>query len=96
MNDDLDMIINTDAEAPVKDDVKKNLQHYRKILSYMGANVPIQVLCLPKVVEKSLLAEGILRVYDLINRDLTEIKGLGQARLDLLASRLDEFFTVGF
>ena len=91
-----DQIINPDVEAPSKPDMKKSLAHYRQILSYMGANVPIQVLCLPKVIEKTLTAEGIVRVYDLINRDLTEIKGLGQARLDLLASRLDQFFTVSF
>lgn len=91
-----DEIINEDVKAPEKPDLKKDLEHYRKLLSYMGSNVPIQVLCLPKTLEKSLVNEGILRVYDLINRDLTEIKGLGKARLDLLASRLDEFFTVSF
>lgn len=94
MSDEL--VINSDVEEPKKIDVRKNLEHYRKLLSYMGANVPIQVLCLPKAVEKALILEGIVRVYDLINRDLTKIKGLGQARLDLLASRLDEFFTVNF
>jgi len=94
MNDDENLIINRDVEAPALDNPKKDLQHYRKILSYMGANVPIQVLCLPKALEKTLLREDILRVYDLINRDLTKIKGIGDARLDLLAARLDEFFTV--
>lgn len=93
-DENLNKIINPDVQTPEKENMLKNLAHYRNILSYMGANVPIQVLCLPKVVEKSLANEGILRVYDLINRDLTEIKGLGQARLDLLASRLDEFFTI--
>ncbi len=90
-----DLIINEDVKPPNKEDLKKDLDHYRKTLYYMGANVPIQVLCLPKVLEKSLLKEGFLRVYDLISRDLTEIKGLGKGRLDLLTSRLDEFFTVG-
>ncbi len=95
LDENLDNIINQDVEPPQKVDMKKNLDHYRKTLSYMGANVPIQVLCLPKTIEKSLINEGILRVYDLISRDLGKIKGLGQARLDLLASRLDEFFSVG-
>ncbi len=89
-----DLIINEDVKPASKEDLKQNIDHYRKTLYYMGANVPIQVLCLPKIVEKSLLKEGFVRVYDLISRDLTEIKGLGSARLDLLASRLDEFFTV--
>ncbi len=83
-----------DDTSTNKIDIKQDLAYYRQTLAYMGANVPIQVLCLPKVVEKSLIKEGILRVYDLINRDLTEIKGLGDARVGLLASRLDEFFTM--
>lgn len=92
MNDDL--ILNSDVKEPEKPDIKKDLAYYRNVLSYMGANVPVQVLCLPKALEKILLKNGIIRVYDLINRNLTEIEGLGSARLDLLASRLDEFFTV--
>ena len=76
------------------DEMKKDLEHYRKTLYYMGANVPLQVLCLPKAIEKLLLKDGCLRVYDLIDRDLTKIKGLGDRRLDLLTSRLDEFLTV--
>lgn len=96
MNDeDLKNVINPDVQPPEKPDLKKDLAHWRNLLAYMGANVPIQVLCLPKPIEKSLRDEGILRVYDLIGRDLTEIKGIGLARSDLLASRLDEFFTVG-
>ncbi len=76
------------------DEINKNIAHYRQTLAYLGANVPIQVLCLPKVIEKALLSDGCLRVYDLINRDLGEIKGLGKSRIDLLTSRLDEFFTI--
>jgi hypothetical protein len=92
MNDDL--IINPDVKTEDKPDFQKDLAYWRKLLSYMGANVPIQVLCLPKSLEKSLLNASILRVYDLIGRDLTEIKGIGKIRAELLASRLDEFFTV--
>lgn len=73
---------------------KKDLSHYRKTICYMEGNVPLQVLCLPKVIENCLLKDGCLRVYDLINRDLTKIKGLGTDRLAILTSRLDEFFTV--
>lgn len=94
MNEELDNVINPDVQPPEKPDLKKDLAHWRKLLAYMGANVPIQVLCLPKAVEKSLISEGILRVYDLIDRDLAEIKGIGVTRAELIASRLDEFFTV--
>ncbi len=95
MNEELNNIINPDVQPAEKVDLKKDLAQWRRLLSYMGANVPIQVLCLPKAVEKSLISEGILRVYDLIDRDLAEIKGIGLARGELIASRLDEFFTVG-
>lgn len=82
--------------AEIKDDdkFKEDLNHYRKIVFYMEGNVPIQVLCLPKVIETALLSDGCLRVYDLINRDLRKIKGIGKGRLDLLTSRLDEFLTI--
>ena len=72
----------------------ESLSQYRDVLQYMGANVPIQVLCLPKAMENILLREGCLRVYDMINRDLTKIKGIGDNRIELLRSKLDDFFTV--
>lgn len=87
-------IINNDVENISKEDLKQNLLHYRKTLNYMGANVPIQVLCLPKTLEKSLLRANLLRVYDLISCDFTKIEGVGVRSVDLLTSRLDEFFTV--
>ncbi len=93
MSSDLGEIINEDVKAP-EIDLKKDLHNYRKTLHYMGSNVPIQVLCLPKSLEKTLIKEGLIRVYDLISCDLTEIKGIGSNRLSLLTSRLDEFFTV--
>jgi len=79
----------------IKDEkYKEDLAHYRNVLRYMEANVPLQVLCLPPAIEKALFADGCLRVYDLINRDLAKVKGIGKGRLDLLASRLDEFFSI--
>ena len=74
--------------------LEEDLAHYRNVLSYLEANVPIQVLCLPKTIEKALVDDGCLRVYDLFNRDLGKIKGIGRNRLALLTSRLDQFFTV--
>lgn len=94
MNDDDLNIINPDVAPQQIKEFKKDLAHYRKTLAYMGANVPIQVLCLPKALENSLKRAGLVRVYDLISRDLTEIEGVGKSRLELLAARLDEFFTM--
>lgn len=86
---DNDNSIQVDTE-----EFKKNLAHYRQVLGYMAANVPIGVLCLPTVIENALIKDGCVRVYDLINRDLRKIKGIGSERFDLLSSRLDEFFTI--
>lgn len=93
-NENLNNTINEDVQPLITSNPKKDFEHYRKTLMYMGANVPIQVLCLPKAIEKALLKSELLRVYDLISCDLTKIEGIGERRLDLLASRLDEFFTI--
>ena len=84
-----DEIINTTNE-----DYKKDLAHYRNTLSFLGANVPIEALCLPVTIQNVLINQGILRAYDLIGHDLAKIKGIGVNRAALLASRLDEFFSV--
>ena len=89
MSEDVD-----NENIDIIEESKKNLAHYRNVLQFMGANIPIQALCLPKPIENALLRADCLRVYDLINRDFTEIKGIGRDRADILASRLDEFFTV--
>ena len=78
-----------------RDKLKEDLAHYRQVMDFLSANVPIEVLCLPKAIENVLLADGCSRVYDLIGRDLTEIKGLGRTRVAQLTSRLDEFLFVG-
>jgi hypothetical protein len=75
--------------------LQADLAHYRATLHFMGGNIPIEALCLPKEIETILVREGYLRVYDLFRCDLTKIKGLGSKRLALLTSRLDEFFSIG-
>ncbi len=81
-------------EHPSYEEFKKNLAHYRQTMFFLGGNVPIQVLCLPKVIETILIRENFERVYDLFHHDLTKIKGLGRERLDILTSRLDEFISI--
>lgn len=84
-----------------KSDVKKinkklvqSLQNYRKLMSYMVGDLPIGVLCLPKATETVLLNSGFLRVYDLFDRDLVKIKGIGKIRARHLTTRLDEFLSM--
>jgi hypothetical protein len=93
MEDDSDFEIK-DSLKDSKEKLAEDLAHYRTTLQFMGANVPIEVLCLPTKIQNVLLKDGRLRVYDLIGRDLGEIKGLGLQGRSLLASRLDEFFSV--
>jgi len=88
MNDNQELIID-------KERVQNDFQHYRNVLSFLGSNLPIQALCLPKVIENALLADDCIRVCDLINRDLSKIKGMGKTRIDILRVSLDEFFTIG-
>ncbi len=84
----------TSHDTDSKETLQADLMHYRTALEYMGANVPLGVLCLPKEVESCLTRDGCVRVYDLISRDLTKIKGLGTIRRDLVQGRLDEFFSM--
>jgi len=79
-----------------KEEHKKNLAHYRQTLGYMSANVPIESLCLPTVIENILIKEGFIRVYDLMAHDFREVKGIGRDRFDIIAASLDEFVSIGF
>lgn len=78
----------------IKEKVLMNLQNYHQNMKFMAADAPIEVLCLPKVIETILLNEGCIRIYDILNRDLAEIKGLGIKRSGDLTSRLNEFFAM--
>ncbi len=71
-----------------------SLQNYRKMMACMVGDLPISALCLPKATETILIKQGFLRVYDLFDCDLTEIKGIGDARGRDLATRLDEFISM--
>lgn len=78
----------------VKEEVLNKLREYRKTIAFMYADAPITILCLPAIIEKSLLDHGCLRLYDLFDIDFTKVKGLGSTRIRYLTSRLDEFFSI--
>ena len=87
----------TIPKATIKKINKKlheSLHNYRKMIVYMCADLPIESLCLPKRYEKALIDNGLLRIYDLFNRDLREIKGIGEIGVKYLAARLDEFLAM--
>ena len=78
----------------IKEELLKKLEEYRKSMKYMAADAPIGILCLPKIVEKSLIAHGCLRVYDLFDLDFTEVKGLTETSIRNLAACLDQFLAM--
>lgn len=91
--------INTNIEqdldmAKLKEELRKSFANYQNTMKYMLADAPIAVLCLPPIIEKILLDEGFLRVYDLFDVDLLKIKGLGVTRVRNLTSCLDKFFSM--
>lgn len=93
--DDIPLNIEQKIEMKkIREEVAKRLINYRKTIDIMAADAPIQVLCLPETIESILLDNGFLRVYDIINVDFTEIKGLGVARIRKLTACLNEFLSM--
>ncbi len=78
----------------IKEELLKKLEEYRKSMKYMAADAPIGILCLPKVVEKSLINHGCLRVYDLFDLNFAEVKGLSETSIRNLAASLDQFLSM--
>lgn len=94
MLDDKDITFSNSHDTDSQESLQADLAHYRSMLVYLGGNVPISALCLPKRYHNCLAKDGCERVYDLISRDFTKIKGLGEVGADLISSRLDQFFSV--
>jgi len=82
------------AMRKIREEVVKKFSEYRNTLNYMAADAPIEVLCLPAVIQSALLAHGALRIYDLFNCDFTKVKGLGVRRIGDLTACLDKFFSM--
>ncbi len=78
----------------IKIKLLKSLQNYRKTMSYMVGDAPISVLCLSRNTEKVLLNNGLLRIYDLFDLDLTKIEGLNETGIRNLTSGLDQFLAM--
>jgi hypothetical protein len=93
--DDLDNTLDKEMILKkIREEVAERLKNYQKTMSYMAADAPLGVLCLPKEIENALINHGCLRVYDLFDRDFTEIKGLGVSRIKRLTAALDQFFAM--
>ena len=72
----------------------ESLENYRKFMQYAQGDLPLGALCLPKDLEKLLLKNGFVRVYDLFDADFTKVKGLGKVRLGYLTTSLNEFLAM--
>ncbi len=78
----------------IRKEILQRFKDYQRVIQYMAGDAPLGVLCLPKAVETILGDNGFLRVYDLFDRDFTEIKGLGAVRCRDLTTRLHEFLSM--
>ena len=74
--------------------ILESMQRYVKLIDYMGADLPIETLCLPKKYERVLLSRGYLRIYELFDVNLTEIEGLSEVGIRHLTSSLDKFLPI--
>jgi hypothetical protein len=78
----------------LKEELSKCFEDYQKTMKYMAADAPIEILCLPKVIETCLFNHGCLRVYDIFDLDFTEVKGLGEIRIRQLTTCLNQFLSM--
>ncbi len=94
MNDKLDLDIDKlkkEMDLQIHKELLESLQSYRKTLSCMLADAPLEVLCLSTRLQNALVASGCLRVYDLFDRDFTKIKGVGESGIRELTASLEKF-----
>ncbi len=80
--------------AKIREELLLKFKEYRTTMNYMAADAPIEVLCLPKEIERILITNDILRIYDVFDVDFTKIKGLGVVRIRYLTACLDQFFSM--
>ena len=80
--------------AKLKEELRKKFDDYQTTMKFMLADAPIEILCLEHKLEKILLDNGFLRIYDIFDVDFTKIKGLGAIRIRNLTSSLDKFFSM--
>lgn len=80
--------------AEMKKELLKSFSNYQKTITFMTADAPISVLCLHPSIEKILLANGLLRVYDLIDVDFVKIERLSKAQIRNLTTCLNQFLAM--
>lgn len=72
----------------------ESLENYNKMLLHSMTDIPLGCLCLDNKTEEILFKNGFRRVFDLIDVDLREIKGLGKIRIGKINAGLDQFLVM--
>jgi hypothetical protein len=78
----------------IREKTLQGLKEYEKVISLMACDAPLSVLCIPKIVEKTLNENGIHRVYELLHTDFIKIEALSVIQARDLTARLDQFITM--
>lgn len=91
--DNIDETIDPEIEKREKiaKELVKSFGRYQKVLSLMAIDGPIAILGLPKNIEKILENNDILRLYEILNVDLTKIEGLSNIERERLTACLNKF-----
>lgn len=90
-----DKLIDHDQESErIRKEIAQLILDYPSKLNRMVTDAPIEVLCLPKVIEKLLTSNGCYRVYHVIDLDFAKIEWLNNRHARILATRLDQFISV--
>lgn len=78
----------------LKDEISKCLKNYEKTIKYMVQDAPIQILGLPRNLQKKLIKNNCLRIYDFIELDFGKIEWLDDVDIRDLTARLNEFLSM--
>lgn len=85
----------TDADAQkINKKLLESLENYNKMINHSVCDMPIGCLCLDEKIESILFKNGFRRIFDLVDTDLTKIKGLGKIRIGKITAGLNKFFSV--
>ncbi len=95
MDDDVNKEFESNMQTKkIKEELLEAFRMYNTKMTYMIADAPLAVLCLPKKVLSALLAHGCSRVYDVLNLDLAEIETLSESDIRNFTTRLDQFIAM--
>lgn len=78
----------------LREELSKSFENYKNTMRMLAADAPVEALCLPRTIEKLLLHNGCLRIYDIVDLDFAKIEGLGPIRLRHLTTSVNQFFSM--